>query len=200
MNQSDNNQSLFSFTTAELVFFAILAALGGISSPIISQSTQPLKSIFPGVPLGQLTAGAHVIWLIMARSLTKNSGGGTFVGALKGLVEFLFGSWHGWPVVVFSALQGVIIDLCFFFGGKMKALPVVTFAGGLSAVTSSLLFQMWFSGFATIDLWPLIILFSFISGLILGGYLGWLFSKIIDDAKLLSFPSSDFLSSQSTNN
>ncbi len=78
----------------------------------------------------------------------------------------------------------------------MKALPVVTFAGGLSAVVSSLLFQMWFSGFATVDLWPLIILFSFTSGLLLGGYLGWFFAKIVYDANLLSFPPSDFLSSK----
>ena len=195
MDQTNNNQSFFSFTTAELVFFAILAALGGISSPLISQATQPLKSIFPGVPVGQFAAGAHVIWLILARSLTRSHGGGTVVGSLKGLVELLFGSWHGWPVVFISVAQGAIIDLCFFFGGRMKSLPVVIFAGGFSAVVSSLLFQMWFSGFATIDLWPLIILFSFTSGMLLGGYMGWLFTAIIDDAKLLSFPPSELFSS-----
>ena len=195
MEQTKSSKTFFSFTTAELVFFAVLAALGGISSPIISQATQPLKSIFPGVPAGQLFSGSHVVWLILARSLTRNHGGGTVVGSLKGLVEFLFGSWHGWPVVVFSAAQGVVIDLCFFFGAKLKALPVVIFAGGLSALTSSLLFQFYFFSAAALDFWFYIVLFSFTSGLILGGYLGWLFAKIIDDASLLSFPPCDFLSS-----
>ncbi|MHA1912075.1 MAG: ECF transporter S component [Candidatus Kariarchaeaceae archaeon] len=195
MDQTKSNRTFFIFSTAELVFFAALAALGGISSPLISQATQPLKSILPGVPVGQFAAGLHVIWLILARCLTRSHGGGTVVGSLKGLVELLLGSWHGWPVFLISTAQGVIIDLCFFFGSKMKAMTVVIFAGGISAVASSLLFQMWFSGFATIDLWPLIILFSFTSGMLLGGYVGWLFAKIIDDAKLLSFPPSGFFAS-----
>jgi len=94
----------------ELVLVALLAAVGGVLSAYIGYLGNLINRLF-GVPFGagQLIAGLHVLWLLLARILTRRFGSATLTGITKGIVELLSGGTHGVIIVLISFVEGLLV-------------------------------------------------------------------------------------------
>lgn len=157
----------------ELVLVALLASLGGAMSPYISYLGNLVNRVL-GVPFGagQILAGLHVVWPLLAGGLVRRAGAATLTGAVKGVVEFLLGNPHGVVVIVVSGVQGVFSDLGLSLdrgGGRWSFL----LAGAVAASSNVFVFQaLYFSGVQ----WGYILGMAGLaacSGLVLGGWLAW---------------------------
>ena len=96
----------------EIVLVALLASIGGVLSTYVGYIGNLINRLF-GVPFGagQLIAGLHVLWPILARLLIGKFGSGTLTGVTKGAIELLSGGTHGVVIVVISLVEGLLIDL-----------------------------------------------------------------------------------------
>ena len=128
-----------------------------------------LLNTVPLLPFGspQILSGVHVLWLLLARLITRRTGAATFAGAVKGLVELSLFSFHGVQVLPISIVEGVILDLALSVPGNTSTVKVAV-AGGLSA--SSNVLVLWLLLLQALS--PLLIVFmwllSLISGVIIG--------------------------------
>ncbi|HEQ78633.1 MAG TPA: hypothetical protein ENN76_00035 [Euryarchaeota archaeon] len=162
------------FATRNLVVMAMLCALGGVLSMYIGYLGN-LVNRAVGVPFGagQFMAGLHVFWIVLAYALVKKTGSSTIVGGLKGVVEMLVGSTHGFPIIIVSLIQGMVFEAVMFFtGGKGKRAPLYLGAG-LSAASNIFVFQFLYLSSVPIHYIAIISLISFASGVIFGGHFGW---------------------------
>ncbi len=84
------------FELQDLVLIALLSAIGGVLSTYIGYLGNLINRLF-GVPFGagQLIAGVHVLWALLARAIIRKFGSGALTGLIKGIVEFLSGGTHG---------------------------------------------------------------------------------------------------------
>jgi ABC-type thiamin/hydroxymethylpyrimidine transport system permease subunit len=173
------------FSTRDLVLIAAVSAAGGVLSTYVGYLGNLLNSAF-GVPFGagQFMAGLHVFWFVLARAIVGRTGAGALAGVLKGLVELFTGSTHGLPIVLVSAVEGVLVDLL----SLPFARPPVTamcLAGAVSSASNVLVFQtMYFSGVS----WGyvgLMVLFAAISGAVFGGYFTAGVLGVVETAGLL---------------
>lgn len=157
------------FKTSDLVKAAILSALGGVSSTYIGYLGNVINR-FVGVPFGagQILAGLHIFWVMLAFGLTRKPGTCTLVGVLKGLAELFSGGKLGVFVILLSGIQGLIAD------GMVVVLRrrnVYTFAlaGGVSTAANVLVFQVLFAPYNAFSLFFFITLVSFVSGVFFAG-------------------------------
>jgi energy-coupling factor transport system substrate-specific component len=168
-----------------LVLIALLAAVGGVSSMYVGYLGNLVNRLF-GVPFGagQLIAGLHVVWPLLARLLLGRFGAGTLTGAIKGLVEFLSGGTHGVVIVLISFVEGLLVGLG--LGSSRRGGLVLTMvAGAIASASNVFVFQaLYFSGVSTA-----FILFmaglALVSGATLGGYLAWDLRRILVAARLV---------------
>ena len=170
----------------DLVLAALLAAVGGVLSTYIGYIGNLINRLF-GVPFGagQLIAGLHIIWPLLARALTRRFGSGTLTGAAKGLVEFLSGGTHGVVIVVISLIEGLIIDVGMNLTRRPR-LAVMMGVGGLASASNVFLFQaLYFSGSSMGFIWFMAGLAA-ISGAVLGGMLSWDLLRMIRESNLVS--------------
>ena len=156
------------FKTRNIALITILSALGGVVSVPLCYAGNLLNttSILPfGSP--QILSGIHVLWLLLARLLTRKTGAATFAGAVKGLVELSLFSFHGVQVLPISIVEGIILDIVLIVPGR-SSLVKVAVAGGLSA--SSNVLVLWLLLLQGLS--PLVIVFmwllSLVSGVIFG--------------------------------
>jgi ABC-type thiamin/hydroxymethylpyrimidine transport system permease subunit len=161
-------------STKDLATIALLSALGGVLSTYVGYLGNMMNHIV-GVPFGagQFMAGLHVLWIVLAVGITRRKGAGTVTGFLKGVVELFTGSTHGVVIVVVSLVQGLIVDLVLFSNKAKERRDYISFsaAGGLSAATNVIVFQVLF--FAGVP-WILILMLCMLacaSGMIFGGWL-----------------------------
>lgn len=157
----------------DLVLIALLAAVGGVLSTYIGYLGNLVNRLF-GVPFGagQLIAGLHVLWPLLARLLIRRFGSGTLTGLLKGVVEFFSGGTHGIVIVVISLIEGLLVD-----SGlgvlRRRSLPLTMLAGAVASTSNVFVFQsIYFSGVSMAFILAMAGL-SFVSGALLGGYLAW---------------------------
>ncbi|MBN1857922.1 ECF transporter S component [Candidatus Bipolaricaulota bacterium] len=170
----------------DLVLAALLAAVGGVLSTYIGYIGNLINRLF-GVPFGagQLIAGLHIIWPLLARALTRRFGSGTLTGAAKGLVEFLSGGTHGVVIVAVSLIEGLIVDVGMSLTRRPR-LSVMMIVGGLASASNVFLFQaLYFSGISLGFIWFMAGLAA-ISGAILGGMLAWDLLRILRDSNLVA--------------
>lgn len=152
---------------------ALLASLGGALSPYISYLGNLVNRVV-GVPFGagQILAGLHVVWLLLAGGLIRRAGAATLAGVVKGVVEFLLGNPHGVVVILVSGVQGVFSDLGLSLD-RSGRLWTFLLAGALAASSNVFVFQaLYFSGVR----WEYILGMAGVaacSGLVLGGWLAW---------------------------
>jgi ABC-type thiamin/hydroxymethylpyrimidine transport system permease subunit len=164
------------FKTRELALIIILSALGGAVSVALGYAGNLLNAV-PILPFGspQILSGVHVLWLLLARLLTRKTGAATFAGAVKGLVELSLFSFHGVQVLPISIVEGIVVDLVLSAPGRASSARVAV-AGGLSA--SSNVLVMWLLLLQGLS--PLVIVFmwllSLLSGVIIGCF-GWYASR-----------------------
>ena len=157
----------------EIVLVALLASIGGVLSTYVGYIGNLINRLF-GVPFGagQLIAGLHVLWPVLAHLLIGKFGSGTLTGVTKGVIELLSGGTHGVVIVLISFVEGLLIDLGMGITRRPSLLLTMLAAGIASASNVFILQAIYLSGVS-----PTFILvmagLSLISGAFFGGYLGW---------------------------
>ena len=163
----------------DLVLIALLAAVGGVLSTYIGYLGNLINRLF-GVPFGagQLIAGLHVIWPLLARGLTGRFGSGTLAGLTKGAVEFLSGGTHGVVILLVSLVEGALVDLGLSVP-RRRSLGWSMLVGAIASASNVFVFQaIYFSGLPPVVLLAMVAL-SLISGAFFGGYLAWDIERIL---------------------
>jgi ABC-type thiamin/hydroxymethylpyrimidine transport system permease subunit len=161
------------FDLRDLVLIALLSAVGGVLSTYIGYLGNLINRLF-GVPFGagQLIAGVHILWPLLARVIIRKFGSGTMTGLIKGLVEFLSGGTHGLVIVLVSVIEGLFIDVGMSMSSR-RSLGVMMLSGAVASATNVFIFQAIY--FANIPL-PLLLGMAglaLVSGAFFGGYLAW---------------------------
>lgn len=166
------------FTLHELLMMAALAALGGVTSSVVSmvRAAVHVLIVLPGGM--QYLAGIHVLWLVLAVGLVRKPGAATATALLKGSVELLSGNPHGLLVLLYSLFAGVAVDIVWVILGGRDRLYTYVLAGAVGA-TSNLLVLIFAASLPPQEnmLAALAVLGSvaFVSGGVLAGALGrWL--------------------------
>jgi len=161
------------FDLRDLVLIALLSAVGGVLSTYVGYLGNLINRLF-GVPFGagQLIAGVHVLWPLLARTIIRKFGSGTMTGLIKGLVEFLSGGTHGIVIVLISVIEGLFIDVGMSMTSR-RSLGVMMLSGAVASATNVFVFQAIY--FANIP--PSLLLgmagLALVSGAFFGGYLAW---------------------------
>lgn len=160
----------------DLLLIGGLAVFGGLSSVALSRGGPALCHAI-SVPGGlQGLSGIHVLPLILVAGLVRRPGAATVAGVLKGLAELAAGSSHVWLVLAYAGLAGIVVDLaCFLLGSRPRFIGYLL-AGGLgtaSNVAVSLCAAgVWGACTMNGDV-ALTAAISFVSGVVLAGWLGW---------------------------
>ena len=161
------------FDLRDLVLIALLSAVGGVLSTYVGYLGNLINRLF-GVPFGagQLIAGVHILWPLLARAIIRKFGSGTMTGLIKGLVEFLSGGTHGIVIVFVSVIEGLFIDVGMSMSAR-RSLGVMMLSGAVASATNVFVLQAIY--FANIPLALLLAMagLALISGAFFGGYLAW---------------------------
>ena len=171
-----NKQPRHFFSLHELLVMAALAALGGVSSSLVSIVGRVVHAAV-GVPGGmQILAGLHVLWLILAVGLIRKPGAATATGILKGGVELLSGNPHGVLVLFYSALGGLSVDAVWLLLRRRTNAWTYMLAGGAGSASNVLIHKIVASlpghGGVTAILVAMGVV-AFASGAVLAGLLGY---------------------------
>ncbi|MFH1745834.1 MAG: ECF transporter S component [Planctomycetota bacterium] len=173
------------FNLHESLIMAALAALGGVSSSVVSMVGKAVHAS-TGVPGGlQFLAGIHVLWLILAVGLIRKPGAATVAGLLKGAVELLTGNPHGLFVLMYSGLAGVVVDATWLMSGRRHHVLAYGLAGGLGSASNILIFKLILGVYSSraVDLGLAgLAVVAFISGVLLAGLLGWSLLRALQSA------------------
>jgi len=169
----------------DLVLVALLAAVGGVLSTYIGYLGNLINRLF-GVPFGagQLIAGLHIVWPLLARRIIGRFGSGTMTGVLKGLIEFLAGGTHGVVIVLVSLVEGLLVDLG-FGASRRPGLGWTMLVGAVASASNVFVFQaIYLSG---VSLTFILVMggLSLVSGALFGGYLAWDLGRILNETGLL---------------
>lgn len=161
------------FDLRDLVLIALLSAVGGVLSTYVGYLGNLINRLF-GVPFGagQLIAGVHVLWPLLARAIIRKFGSGTMTGLIKGMVEFLSGGTHGIVIVLVSVIEGLFIDVGMSMSAR-RSLGVMMLSGAVASATNVFVLQAIY--FANIPMALVVGMagLALISGAFIGGYLAW---------------------------
>ncbi len=183
------------YSTRDLVVIAILAALGNV----ISSTLDMLKPLFNAspVPFFQLLGGYHLIWMALAFGITGKHGAPTFTAAIKGILEFFFwdpffGPW----VIVLNLLEGIMIDVGFYIGQRIKSeRHRWVFAGAIGnalqpLVSFGIVFYYLGKPFPDVTILLLAMGFAVVSGALIAGIFGYQLNKALHRGDVQAFISS----------
>lgn len=182
---ADARETRHRLDVRDLVLIALLSAAGGVLSTYIGYLGNLVNRLF-GVPFGagQLIAGLHIVWPLLARALVGRFGAGTLVGLTKGAVELFSGGTHGAVIVLVSGIEGLFVD--FGLGlTRRRSLPITMLAGALASASNVVVFQtLYFSGVPAGFL-GLMIGLALVSGAAFGGYLAWDLERLLVTSRIL---------------
>ena len=167
------------YVTREIAFIAIFSCLGAVLSVPIGYLGDLLKTI-PVLPFGfgQILSGLHIFILTLSSLYLKKTGTATITATVKGLVEAVLFSFHGLPVILMSALQGLIIDVTVYALGRRN---ISYYLGcGLAAFSNVAYLQFFLQLPFPAEAFTLMYTLAFISGTIFGGYGGVLLHKMVE--------------------
>ncbi|MCX6099225.1 MAG: ECF transporter S component [Candidatus Bipolaricaulota bacterium] len=175
----------YRFDVRDIVLIALLSAAGGVLSTYIGYLGNLINRLF-GVPFGagQLIAGLHIVWPLLARALVGRFGAGTLTGLTKGAVELFTGGTHGAVILLVSAVEGLFVDLG-LGATRQRGLVITMVTGALASASNVVLFQaIYFSG-VPISFLLLMISAAFVSGAFFGGYLAWDIERVLVASRLV---------------
>jgi energy-coupling factor transport system substrate-specific component len=175
----------YRFDVRDIVLIALLSAAGGVLSTYIGYLGNLINRLF-GVPFGagQLIAGLHIVWPLLARALVGRFGAGTLTGLTKGAVELFTGGTHGVVILLVSAVEGLFVDLGLGWT-RQRSLPITMLAGALASASNVVVFQaIYFSDVAAGFLWVMVSI-ALVSGALFGGYLAWDVEKLLVSSRIL---------------
>jgi energy-coupling factor transport system substrate-specific component len=175
----------YRFDVRDIVLIALLSAAGGVLSTYIGYLGNLVNRLF-GVPFGagQLIAGLHIVWPLLARALVGRFGAGTLTGLTKGAVELFTGGTHGVVILLVSAVEGLFVDLGLGLT-RRRSLLLTMLTGALASASNVVVFQtIYFSGVSAGFLWGMVLL-AFVSGAVFGGYLAWDVERLLVSSRIL---------------
>lgn len=181
MSDQQSHQNHFYFSTRNLLIMAVLAALGGVASTYINTLGDAVQAFLGTAGGSQWAAGLHVIWIVLAMAITGKPGAGIITGLLKGGVELLSGNSHGVIILLVDLVAGLLVDFSFLLFRNKRSLFPYLIAGGLSAGSNVLVFQIFAtlpSNILAVSAIFLLFLVALVSGLLFGG----LIPKLLIDA------------------
>lgn len=185
MSDGEGSEGRPGFELRDLVLVALLAAAGGVLSTYIGYIGNLINRLF-GVPFGagQLIAGLHVVWSLLARLLIGRFGSGTLTGVLKGAVEFLSGGTHGVVVLLVSLIEGLLVDVGMGVL-RRRSLALTMITGAVTSASNVFVFQaIYFSGVSVHFILAMAGL-SFVSGALFGGYLAWDVERLLVASRIV---------------
>lgn len=186
--QTSGGTGLGRFSVRDIVLVALLASVGGALSAYIGYLGN-LVNRFVGVPFGagQILAGLHIVWPLLAVALVGRFGVGTLTGLVKGFIEFLMGGTHGLVILLVSFVEGAFVDLGLSLG-LGRSLWAFLLTGAVAAASNVFVFQaLYFSGVP----WTYILFMAGlagVSGAILGGWLSHDLLSILRRAGVVRVP------------
>jgi len=160
------------FETREIAIIVVFSALGAVMSVPVGYLGNYLKT-FPAIPLGtgQILAGVHVFPTALTMLLLRRRGAAAETGTVKGLVEAVLFSFHGFSVIIMSGVQGLVLDAAaIFFGYDTRTGRCV--ACGLSATSNVAYLQFFLRLGFPMEVFTLMYILAFASGAVFGGYIG----------------------------
>ena len=160
------------FETREIAIIVVFSALGAVMSVPVGYLGNYLKT-FPAIPLGtgQILAGVHVFPTALTMLLVRRRGTAAATGTVKGLVEAVLFSFHGFSVIIMSGVQGLVLDAAtIFFGYDTRTGLCV--ACGLSATSNVAYLQFFLRLGFPMEVFTLMYILAFASGAVFGGYIG----------------------------
>lgn len=185
MRDGEGSGERSGFELRDLVLVALLAAAGGVLSTYIGYIGNLINRLF-GVPFGagQLIAGLHVVWSLLARLLIGRFGSGTLTGVLKGAVEFLSGGTHGVIILAVSLVEGLLVDVGMGIL-RRRSLSLMMITGAVASASNVFVFQaIYFSG-VSIHFILVMAGLSFISGAVFGGCLAWDVERLLVASRIV---------------
>ena len=143
MNIAQPSDKSFYFSTRDLLIIAVLAALGGVTSTYINAVGNAVHAAlgFPGAT--QWAAGLHTLWIVLAMGILRKTGTGTMMGVIKGSVELMSGNTHGVIILLITLVAGLLVDFGFFIFRDKRSIAPYLVAGGLSAGSNVIVFQLF---------------------------------------------------------
>ena len=193
----ESTRSNYYFETFDLVTIALFAALGGIFSAYIGNLGRVVfGSTLPGG--GQLFSGLHIFWYVLVYFLTnRKTGAVTLTGVIKGLVEIFSGNSLGILALIIATASAIVFEICtILFKNLMNPNRlhqiIVPLSAGFSSIINILIQLETFFGSLTSKGIPIewifvMLAFSFISGLLLAGYLGYIVYKLFENSNLTTW-------------
>lgn len=179
------------FETSDLVIIALFAALGGVFSNVVANIANLFNRLFTGG--GQLFAGLHVFWFVLIYFLTRRKKGAVLLaGVIKGLIELFMGNPLGIIVVVISIGEAIVFEIAILVFSPITSprfdhIRIALAAGGATATNMIILLNILLNQGLPLELIFMMLTFSFISGIIFGGYLGLLFYQLFQQTGLLDW-------------
>lgn len=134
------------FTVFELVFIAIMAALGVAVKPIVV----PLVHLVTGpllIPGGSVAGGIYMLWLVLGASLVPRLGTGTLIALVQAIMVVASGVYgsHGIMSLVTYLLPGLAVDAAALLLSRCGDLRLRMFLCGMAAnLTGTLLSNLLF--------------------------------------------------------
>ncbi len=168
------------FETKEIAVIVVFSALGAVMSVPVGYLGNYLKT-FPAIPLGtgQILAGVHVFPLALTIMLVRRRGAAAATGAVKGLVEAVLFSFHGFSVIMMSGVQGLVLDAAAMFFGYDSRIGLCV-GCGLSAASNVAYLQFFLMLGFPWEVFTLMYALAFVSGAVFGGYLGDTFYQMVN--------------------
>lgn len=154
------------FTVFELVFIAVMAALGiavkPIVVPLIHMITGPLL-----IPGGSVAGGIYMLWIVLGVSLINKPGTGTLVALVQAIMVIATGVYgsHGIMSLITYLLPGVAVDLAAALLSRCPDRRLRLFFCGMAAnLTGTMLSNLLFFRLPAVPL-----LLSLCAGALSGG-------------------------------
>jgi len=181
----------FYFTTRDLLIMAVLAALGGVASTYVNAVGNAVHAAlgFPGAT--QWAAGLHSLWIVLAMGILRKTGAGTLMGIIKGSVELMSGNTHGVIILLINLVAGLLVDFGFFLFRDKRSIAPYLVAGGLSAGSNVIIFQLFATLPTNILAMGAILLLSVvaaISGIIFSGFAPFFLVNALIKADVIKIP------------
>jgi ABC-type thiamin/hydroxymethylpyrimidine transport system permease subunit len=160
------------FETMEIAIIVVFSAFGAVMSVPVGYLGNYLKT-FPAIPLGagQILSGVHVFPVALAMMLVRRRGAAAATATVKGLVEAVLFSFHGFSVIMMSGVQGLVLDAAgAVFGYDSRT--GLCIGCGLSAASNVAYLQFFMRLGFPLEVFALMYVLAFVSGAVFGGYLG----------------------------
>ncbi len=174
-------------TLRDLLIAAILGVMGGFISTLIPFSL-PIKMVYPFMGGTQLVSGHHTIWMAIAFGLTRKKAAPIIAAFIKGIIEAMLGDAWGAFIILINLLEGLVLVAGFWLMEKFNESNTNlgwAIAGGLGNFIQAPIFWALAGRFAVIhfSLAILAMIFAFISGCIITGFLGRQIVNLIKKAE-----------------